>query len=100
MARSITPAVRAAVDALFGEADRPAVLRHLQRYYGIAAARVHLSILVLSAGVVDEVAAYVQDANQDPRDVLFWSEYDGMPDRADEFADRYHMLRPTQQSNP
>lgn len=100
MPRKITARVYAAVDTLFGEDDRPAVLRHLQRYNGPAADRVHLSVLVLSAGVVEEVATYVRYANEDPRDVLFWSEFDGMPDRADEFAHRYHLLRTTQQSNP
>jgi hypothetical protein len=37
--------------------------------------RVHLAVLKLSAGSVQKVAKYVQDAVVDYRDVLAWAEY-------------------------
>jgi hypothetical protein len=46
------------------------------------------------------VAHGVAEANVDYRDVLYWAEYDGMPDRMAEFARRYRSLRTAQQSNP
>lgn len=38
-------------------------------------ARVHLAILKLAGTDLDKVEEYVEAANGDPRDVLYWAEY-------------------------
>ena len=50
------------------------VIAMLEQYKSVEPWRVRLSILKLADGDMERVRAYVQDANDDSRDVLAWAE--------------------------
>src|SRR5437763_4661857 len=59
----------------FKRSDRDAVIQLLESYSGAETERVRWDILELSNGNVDKVRHYVQAAQTDYRDVLYWAEY-------------------------
>jgi hypothetical protein len=59
----------------FAAAERAAVIELLESYRGPEPARVVRDILQLSRGSLDEARKYLQAAQTDYRDVLYWAEY-------------------------
>ena len=59
----------------FQDSDRDAVLQLLESYVGRESDRVRWDILELSKGNVGRVREYIQVAQTDYRDVLYWAEY-------------------------
>jgi hypothetical protein len=59
----------------FQDSDRDAVVQLLENYVGPESDRVRWDILELSKGNVDKVREYIQAAQTDYRDVLYWAEY-------------------------
>jgi hypothetical protein len=55
--------------------DQAAVIEALSGYAGPEPARVVWDVLQLSKGSVESVRQYVQAAQTDYRDVLYWAEY-------------------------
>jgi hypothetical protein len=59
----------------FKDSDRETVVELLESYAGPETDRVRWDILELSKGGVDNVRQYMQAAQTDYRDVLYWAEY-------------------------
>jgi len=59
----------------FQDSDRDAAVRLLESYVGPESDRVKWDILQLSKGSVAKVREYIQAAQTDYRDVLYWAEY-------------------------
>lgn len=59
----------------FHSAEQHTVIQLLTSYSGPESDRVTWDILELSKGDVDKVREYVQAAQRDYRDVLYWAEY-------------------------
>ena len=59
----------------FQDSDRDAVVQLLESYVGPESDRVKWDILQLSKGSVAKVREYIQAAQTDYRDVLYWAEY-------------------------
>src|SRR4029077_2745361 len=59
----------------FPESEQRSVSELLGRYSGPEAGRVTWDILELSKGNLENVRRYVQAAQTDYRDVLYWAEY-------------------------
>ena len=59
----------------FQDSDRDAVAQLLESYVGPESDRVRWDMLELSKGDVDKVREYIQAAQTDYRDVLYWAEY-------------------------
>ena len=59
----------------FQDSDRDAVIQLLESYVGPESDRVRWDILELSKDNVDKVREYIQAAQTDYRDVLYWAEY-------------------------
>ena len=70
----------------FDERDAAAVVRSLEAYAGRESDRVRRCVLHLSAGAIDKVAHFVEAANTDYRDVIFWAEYDRQDRRVRDFS--------------
>ena len=70
--------VRQAVTRNFGESAVEAVMAVLDQYQAEPGGRerVQLAIVNLSGGDLAKLQHYVQQAQQDFRDVLYWAEYD------------------------
>jgi len=63
------------VNREFQDSDRDAVIQLLESYVGPESDRVRWDILELSKDNVDKVREYIQAAQTDYRDVLYWAEY-------------------------
>ena len=59
----------------FQDSDRDAVVQLLESYVGPESDRVRWDILELSRGNAHKVREYIQAAQTDYRDVLYWAEY-------------------------
>jgi hypothetical protein len=59
----------------FSESEQSSVGELLSNYSGPEAARVQWDILELSKGSSDKVRLFVQAAQTDYRDILYWAEY-------------------------
>jgi hypothetical protein len=59
----------------FPEPDQASVVELLGSYSGPEAARVQWDILELSKGSLDKLRLYIQAAQTDYRDILYWAEY-------------------------
>jgi hypothetical protein len=59
----------------FAASEQAAVIEFLNGYSGPEAGRVAWDILELSKGSLENVGRYVQAAQTDYRDVLYWAEY-------------------------
>jgi hypothetical protein len=59
----------------FKDSDRDAVVRLLESYAGPETDRVRWDILELSKGGVGRVREYINAAQTDYRDILYWAEY-------------------------
>ena len=59
----------------FQDSDRDAVVHLLESYVGPETDRVRWDILELSKGNVEKIREYIQAAQTDYRDVLYWAEY-------------------------
>jgi len=59
----------------FQDSDQAAVVQLLESYVGPESDRVRWDILELSKDNVDKVREYIQAAQTDYRDVLYWAEY-------------------------
>lgn len=60
----------------FAESDQLAVLEALESYSGAEPDRVRRCILHLAKGTSEKVVHFVEAANKDYRDVIYWAEYD------------------------
>lgn len=63
------------IDREFVGKGRTAVVELLTSYAGPEPARVRWDILELSKGSLENIQKYVQSAQTDYRDVLYWAEY-------------------------
>ena len=59
----------------FSAGDQPLVRELLRRYAGPESGRVARDVLILSKGRVDQVKRFVEEAQNDYRNVLDWAEY-------------------------
>ncbi len=59
----------------FPAADQDCVVELLASYSGLESERVRWDILELSKGKVEKIRQYVQSAQTDYRDILYWAEY-------------------------
>jgi hypothetical protein len=59
----------------FKDSDRDTVVELLESYAGPEADRVRWDILELSKGDVGKVRDYINAAQTDYRDILYWAEY-------------------------
>src|SRR6266481_4693684 len=59
----------------FPTSDQAAVIEFLSGYSGPEAGRIAWDVLRLSKGTLDGVRHFVQAAQKDYRDVLYWAEY-------------------------
>jgi hypothetical protein len=72
---SLEPRAIDRISREFAGANAALVLEWLSRYSGPEAGRVAWDILELSQGSVEDVRRYLQAAQVDYRDVLYWAEY-------------------------
>ena len=59
----------------FKDSDRDAVVQLLESYAGPETDRVRWDILELSEGAVGKIRDYINAAQTDYRDILYWAEY-------------------------
>jgi hypothetical protein len=59
----------------FNDSDRDTVVELLESYTGPETERVRWDILQLSKGGVGKVRDYINAAQTDHRDILYWAEY-------------------------
>jgi hypothetical protein len=67
--------IRDRITKEFPPSQHAAVAELLNRYGGAESGRVHWDILELSKGDLEKVRHYVQAAQIDYRDILYWAEY-------------------------
>jgi hypothetical protein len=70
----------------FAESDRPWVVDALELYKGAEPDRVRRCILHLAGGALEKVSHFVEAANADQRDVIYWAEYDRNDRRVRDFS--------------
>jgi len=70
----------------FAESDRQAVTRALEMYRGAEPDRVRRCILHLAGGGLVKIRHFVNAANSDYRDVIYWAEYDNDDRRVRDFS--------------
>ena|ERR1700730_9181814 len=59
----------------FSVSEQPSAIELLTRYSGPESGRVRWGILELSKGNLEKIKQYVQAAQTDYRDILYWVEY-------------------------
>jgi|ERR1043166_2851879 hypothetical protein len=59
----------------FPVSDQPVVIELLSSYSGPEGSRIAWDVLQLSKGALESVRHFVQAAQRDYRDVLYWAEY-------------------------
>jgi hypothetical protein len=72
---SLEPRTRERIAREFTSSDATSVIELLSSYSGPEAGRVAWDILELSKGKVEKVRQYLQAAQKDYRDILYWAEY-------------------------
>jgi hypothetical protein len=80
------PDIAQRVRSDFAESDRPSVVDALEMYKGAEPDRVRRCILHLASGTLEKVGHFVEAANADYRDVIYWAEYDGNDRRVCDFS--------------
>jgi hypothetical protein len=73
----------------FSQADRPSVVNALEMYHGPEPDRVRRCIVHLAAGALEKIGHFVQVANADHRDVIYWAEYDTDDRRVRDFSQAF-----------
>ena len=73
----------------FPESDRPSVVEALETYRGAEPDRVWRCILYLAGGALESVGYFVDAANADYRDVIYWAEYDANDRRVRDFTQAF-----------
>ena len=63
------------IEREFSASEQAVVTDLLSAYGGAESSRVHWDILELSTGDLEKVRHYVQAAQTDYRDILYWAEY-------------------------
>lgn len=91
---TVTKDIERAVAIAFRRSDRRGVIQALQRFRYREKSRVQRAILVLAEGDPEMVETYVDQANGDYRDPLFWAEYPNIAGTGTkaEMAKRYRAL--------
>lgn len=72
-ARYTEDRVRKEVERLYSSSSWPGVRKILEQYKEREAWRVWLACVMLSEGKIDKLRHYVDVANKDYRDVLYWT---------------------------
>jgi hypothetical protein len=73
----------------FAQSDRPSVVDALEMYQGPEPDRVRRCILHLASGTLEKVGHFVEAANADHRDVIYWAEHDTTDRRVRDFTQAF-----------